>query len=204
MKVNRILKPSEVDEMVRAAGREPQRREAGAVTDEQIEQLNRDLGLQGEDRQSNVVGKKIPSSQGRTSQFSTDSPSDGPVRSAHRSPTDTPGVAFDDAKVRKITSKATNNIKKFKNGDIPIDTRDVNKMLARVRQLLGMSYKGRSNYGVYDTPKGRFAFRLTEHNAFGDNFAQDNAPQNVSVYIAINEYDVPDSQIPYKEYKNRS
>lgn len=40
MKVNRILKPSEVDAMVEAAGREPQQRQAGAVTDEQVAALN--------------------------------------------------------------------------------------------------------------------------------------------------------------------
>ena len=46
MKVNRILKPSEVDEMVRAAGREPQKRQEGAFTDEQIDALNRQLNSQ--------------------------------------------------------------------------------------------------------------------------------------------------------------
>ena len=40
MKVNRILKPSEVDAIVEAAGREPQQRQAGAITDEQVEALN--------------------------------------------------------------------------------------------------------------------------------------------------------------------
>ena len=40
MKVNRILKPSEVDAMVEAAGREPQQRQAGAITDKQVEALN--------------------------------------------------------------------------------------------------------------------------------------------------------------------
>lgn len=40
MKVNRLLTPSEVDEMVKAAGREPQKRQAGAVTDAQIQHLN--------------------------------------------------------------------------------------------------------------------------------------------------------------------
>ena len=40
MKVNRILKPSEVDAMVEDAGREPQQRQAGAVTDEQVDALN--------------------------------------------------------------------------------------------------------------------------------------------------------------------
>lgn len=41
MKVNRLLTPSEVDEMVRAAGREPQKRQEGGVTDREIEELNK-------------------------------------------------------------------------------------------------------------------------------------------------------------------
>lgn len=40
MKVNRILQPSEVDQMVIAAGREPQPRQEGAVTDEQVNAIN--------------------------------------------------------------------------------------------------------------------------------------------------------------------
>ena len=43
MKVNRILTPSEVDEMVREAGREPQKRQEGAVSDAEIERLNESL-----------------------------------------------------------------------------------------------------------------------------------------------------------------
>lgn len=49
MKVNRILTPSEVDDMVREAGREPQKRQEGAVTDEQVNELNRQLGLDTEE-----------------------------------------------------------------------------------------------------------------------------------------------------------
>lgn len=45
MKVNRLLTPSEVDRMVADAGRTPQKRQEGAVTDEQIEALNDSLGL---------------------------------------------------------------------------------------------------------------------------------------------------------------
>lgn len=48
MKVNRILKPSEVDEMVRQAGRDPQPRQEGAVTDEQVEKINRKIAVQTE------------------------------------------------------------------------------------------------------------------------------------------------------------
>jgi hypothetical protein len=40
MRVNRILTPTEVDDMVRRAGREPQPRQEGAVTDEQVSRLN--------------------------------------------------------------------------------------------------------------------------------------------------------------------
>lgn len=40
MRVKRLLKPSEVDAMVREAGRTPQQRQQGAVTDAQIEELN--------------------------------------------------------------------------------------------------------------------------------------------------------------------
>lgn len=43
MRVKRILTPTEVDEMVKAAGREPQRRQEGAITDEQIVALNAEI-----------------------------------------------------------------------------------------------------------------------------------------------------------------
>lgn len=43
MKVKRLLTPSEVDEMVIAAGREPQKRQDGAITDEEINDLNAQL-----------------------------------------------------------------------------------------------------------------------------------------------------------------
>ena len=49
---------------------------------------------------------------GNTGQFSTDASSGGLVRSAHRSPADTPGVSFDAAKVQKNTQSTKNNIKK--------------------------------------------------------------------------------------------
>lgn len=45
MKVNRLLTPSEVDQMVIDAGREPQKRQSGAVTDEQIEALNESFDI---------------------------------------------------------------------------------------------------------------------------------------------------------------
>jgi antitoxin component YwqK of YwqJK toxin-antitoxin module len=45
MKVNRLLTPSEVDEMVIAAGRTPQLRQEGAVTDADVGQFNEENGL---------------------------------------------------------------------------------------------------------------------------------------------------------------
>ena len=46
MRVKRVLKPSEVDELVKAAGREPQKRQEGFVTDEQVDNLNKAITLQ--------------------------------------------------------------------------------------------------------------------------------------------------------------
>ena len=43
MRVKRLLTPTEVDVLVKAEGREPQRRQEGAVTDEQINALNAEL-----------------------------------------------------------------------------------------------------------------------------------------------------------------
>lgn len=51
MKVNRLLTPTEVDEMVKEVGREPQRRQDGAVTDEQIKSLNEEFETQFRIRQ---------------------------------------------------------------------------------------------------------------------------------------------------------
>ena len=47
MRVKRILKPSEVDELVRKADRLPQKREQGAFTDEQIDALNAEIESRG-------------------------------------------------------------------------------------------------------------------------------------------------------------
>lgn len=48
MRVNRLLTPTEVDEMVEKAGREPQRRQEGAVTNEEIKNLNAQYQLADE------------------------------------------------------------------------------------------------------------------------------------------------------------
>ena len=64
-----------------------------------------------------------------------------------------------------------------------------------------MNKIGATDYGVYNTPNGRFAFRLADHNANPNNFLQDDAKINISVYVAFREFDVPESEIEYKEYK---
>ncbi len=158
---------------------------------------------QGTDRYSHDnEDKKNTALTESTGQFSTDASSGGLVRNAHRSPADTPGVTSDPAKVRIITQKAKNNIKKYGNGDKKITiSGNFGKDSKHFRAILGLDYQGNSNYAVYDTPAGRLAFRLANHNAFGDNFARDNADQNISVYVALNEYDQPDSAISYTEYR---
>lgn len=48
MRVKRLLTPTEVDSIVVAAGRQPQPRQAGAITDEQIERLNEEIERQAQ------------------------------------------------------------------------------------------------------------------------------------------------------------
>ena len=137
-----------------------------------------------------------------TNHSNADTSSGSLVQSAHHSSTATLSVPFDDAKVQKVTQKAKNNIRKFKNGDAKVELNgNVANTIADLRKLFAMNYAGNSNYAVFNTPNGTMAFRLGTHNAYGDNFAQDNADENVSVYVALNTYNHPESSIPYVEYK---
>ena len=145
-------------------------KEVSAALDKMLETFDEGLYQQ-------YVGKKNTTFTGRTGHLSTNPTSGGLVRSATRSPKDTPGVPFDDAKVRRISQSARNNVKKFKNGDAYVNNESLSKAYSDLRKLFAMSYSGRSNYVVYDTPKGRMAFRLTDHNAFGKNFERDKAKQ---------------------------
>lgn len=74
MKVNRLLTPSEVDEMVREAGREPQKRQRGAVTDEQIQKLNEDIARRNQDTPESMrqAAESLAKSLGVNVRFVTD------------------------------------------------------------------------------------------------------------------------------------
>ena len=111
------------------------------------------------------------------------------IRSILSNPTDTLQALNESklgAKIQNTTQSAKNKLKKFNNGDFSIR---YNGTFAQVRQdlrkLLALSLQGRSDYAVYDTPNGRLAFRLTDHNANGNNFEQDEADINISVYVAF-------------------
>lgn len=145
-------------------------KEVSAALDKMLETFDEGLYQQ-------YVGKKSTAFTGRTGQLSTDSTSGSLVQSATHSPADTLGVSFDAAKVRNFSQKARNNINNFKNGDNPIIAPQLETAFANLRKFFAMNYSGRSNYVVYDTPKGRMAFRLTDHNAFGKNFERDKAKQ---------------------------
>lgn len=105
-----------------------------------------------------------------------------------------------DAKVINVTQSAKRNIQSYRDGDFKIDyTKGYNAVIIRLRKLLRLSYEGGSNYAKYTTPKGVFSFRLSDHNANGNNFKLNEI--NVSVYVAFHEYNVPESKIKYKEFK---
>lgn len=106
------------------------------------------------------------------------------------------------ANVRNNTQSAINKIRKFNNNDIKIDyNQNYNKIRVDLRKLFAMNMIGKTDYVVYETPKGKVALRLGEHNAKGDNFKQDNADINISIYIAFHEYEVEPSEVVFTEYK---
>ena len=115
--------------------------------------------------------------------------------------TDTAQTSKDaDANIANVTKGAKNNIRKFLNNDFPINySGGFRTVVVGLRQLLKLRYKGGSNYAKYQTPNGIFSFRLSDHNANGNNF--ENSEINISVYVAYHEYDVPESEVKYTEYK---
>ena len=147
-------------------------------------------------------GKKNTAFAESTDQFSADASSGSLVQSAHHSPTATLSVPSDHAKLDNKTQKIKKNIRKFKNGDAHIETNGgIKTTLNDLRKFFGMDYKGNSNYVTFNTPYGTMTLRIAEHNAKGDNFARDNSAMNVSVYIARNEYEQPESSVPFDEYR---
>ena len=143
--------------------------------------------------------------QRKTGQFLSESFSGDVLHPILSSPTDTLQAldeAFDAAKVAKITQSTKNKLKKFLNGDFFIDYNGNFSQIRRyLRKLLTMNMSGATDYSVYNTPKGRFALRIADHNANGDNFEQDDANINISIYVAFREFNVPNSKVKYTEYK---
>lgn len=121
------------------------------------------------------------------------------------SPTDTLQAlneAVDNTNVKNVTQSTKVKLQKFYNNDFVVrfngSFADVRSDL---RKLFSMDREGATDYVIYDVPNGRMAFRLADHNANGNNFEQDSANTNISVYVAIREFDVPSSKTSYTEFK---
>lgn len=121
------------------------------------------------------------------------------------SPTDTLQAlneAIDATKVRNKTESTKTKIKNFLNGDFKINFNGSFEALKRdLRKLFSMNRFGGTDYAVYEIPTGRMAFRLSDHNANGNKFEQDETEVNISVFVAFKEYNVPESKIPFTEFK---
>ena len=121
------------------------------------------------------------------------------------SPTDTLQAlneAIDATKVRNKTESTKTKIKNFLNGDFKINFNGSFEALKRdLRKLFSMNRFGGTDYAVYEIPTGRMAFRLADHNANGNKFEQDETEVNISVFVAFKEYNVPESKIPFTEFK---
>lgn len=131
----------------------------------------------------------------------SDSPSDNVNSSITSSPTDTLRTLKNSgAKVIKNLTPIKVKINKFKNNDFSIDfSKGWNGVLVGLRKLLQLNYRGGSNYANYDTPQGVLSFRLSGHNANGNNFSPDNV--NISVFVALYEYEHIKTGVRYVEFK---
>ena len=131
----------------------------------------------------------------------SDSPSDNVNSSITSSPTDTLRTLKNSAaKVTKNLTPIKVKINKFKNNDYYIDySNGWNGVLVGLRKLLQLNYRGGSNYANYATPQGVLSFRLSGHNANGNNFSPDNV--NISVFVALYEYEHIKTSVRYVEFK---
>lgn len=131
----------------------------------------------------------------------SDSPSDNVNSSITSSPTDTLRTLKNSgAKVIKNLTPIKVKIKRFKNNDYHLDySNGWNGALVGLRKLLQLNYRGGSNYANYDTPRGVLSFRLSGHNANGNNFSTDNV--NISVFVALYEYEHIQTSVRYVEFR---
>lgn len=131
----------------------------------------------------------------------SDSPSDNVNSSITCSPTDTARASKNSAaKIVKNIIPILAKIRKFENGDFEINySNGWKSALIDIRKLLNLRYIGGSNYADYILPDGIFSLRLSDHNANGNNFPDNNT--NISIYVALNEYGHIPTKVPYREFK---
>ncbi|MBO7647264.1 MAG: hypothetical protein J6S56_04115 [Bacteroidales bacterium] len=131
----------------------------------------------------------------------SDSPSDNVNSPITSSPTDTLRTSKNSAaKVIKNIKPIQSKICKFKNGDFVIDySKGWNGVLIGLRKLLQLQYAGNSNYAKYETQNGILSFRISGHNANGNNFNAEHI--NISVYVALFDYPQISSNVEYREFR---
>ena len=106
-----------------------------------------------------------------------------------------------DTKIKNDTQSAKNKIKKYFNGDFLISNKDINQTFADLGKMFAMQDKGGSRYSILQTNGGKtIAIRISNHNAKGDNFEQDNADNNLSIVVErYKYYNANNSNIEYTE-----
>ncbi|MCQ2367776.1 MAG: hypothetical protein MJ109_02045 [Kiritimatiellae bacterium] len=137
----------------------------------------------------------------------------GTVESSSGTPSSRPGAALSRSRpkhgeVASIVPKSGNDVKariqKFANKDYSIATKGkpIGAIIASLRKTLDLNPRGAygSSYGIYKTPRGNVAFRLSGHTANGENFARDNADKNTSVVIEMFDWKGVETTTPYEEF----
>ena len=94
-------------------------------------------------------------------------------------------------------------IAKFRNGDKGVRTGNLPDTLRDLGKIFKLKYAGRSRYATYEARIGNIVLRLSDHNAYGENFLEHepNAKQYVSVYIDRVTYPEMPTPVAYEEIR---
>ena len=217
MRVRRLLTPTEVDEIVKAAGREPQARQKGAVTDAEIKALNEQLGLEpiadyvmeelGQDTNTAVNETTLSERSGADAGNSSSEGllDGGNVHLSRQSFT----RQQDAAKITKNTVTTKQSLSRIiREGGFTetLETpqqavRALGKGLKLKKATGSLSYYGDLYEGDFEVGNTHLRLRISTHPANGAKFGNVDAAHKVSVVILKNgEHQDKGAHNGYEEY----
>ncbi len=206
MRVKRVLKPSEVDELVKAAGREPQKRQEGFVTDEQVENLNKAITLQRDkEREAHELATKAviqilgksgvkyhEVSQEEAQDVLKNAQANGGVSLSRgkKRAMETASVSQDEEHQHAVISfadgaKIRNNLETLAKNLEKVSNQRKN-FIQEVAKAIDATQNGsKSEYSTFETKNGHIVtIRLSDHNATVSNYDHRNEFDGISIVVS--------------------